>query len=73
MSGVRAEVTCRFDTAAGIDVLIDAKSFYFYRRSGALGCWFDESRHQYTDITTDLNGIGPPVSPPPTSAESLRD
>ena len=64
LSGIRAEVTCRFDTAAGIDVLIDAKSFYFYRRSGALGCWFDESPNQYTDITTDLNGVGPPVSIP---------
>jgi hypothetical protein len=64
LSAVRAEVTCRFDTAAGIDVLLDAKSFYFYRRSGALGCWFDESPHQYTDITTDLNGLGPPVDIP---------
>ncbi|KUI34708.1 hypothetical protein AU195_09315 [Mycobacterium sp. IS-1496] len=64
LSGVRGEVTCRFDTATGIDVLIDAKSFYFYRRSGELGCWFDESPHQYTDITTGLNGLGPPVSIP---------
>lgn len=64
LTGVRGEVVCRFDTAAGIDVLIDARSFYFYRRSGALGCWFDESPHQYTDITTDLNGIGPPASLP---------
>ncbi|MBB2769120.1 UNVERIFIED_ORG: hypothetical protein GGE11_000015 [Mycolicibacterium obuense] len=64
LSGVRGEVTCRFDTTSGIDVLIDAKSFYFYRRSGALGCWFDESPHQYTDITTDLNAIGAPVSIP---------
>ncbi len=64
LSGVRAEVVCIRDSAAGIDAMIDGDSFKFSLRGDGFGAWFSSYPHQYSEIWTHFHAIDPAFKVP---------